>query len=719
MIRSAFGAILKPGSASSAKPFWHVATVEFFSVLTSKSRIGLLPVSWIILKYRPKFHTTRKSSSPRATLLKGQRSAYASAHDRPSPSLSSTMLPYSVRGGLHFRAYRPLLKGRPRIQILQSRWLADKNSIDEFNKHKKDFHFDLGRLQPTSSEAKYQKHLEDQKITMDQEQAKEKWEFFQRIKGVAIGSLALVAVLSGYQILMNYKSIKAYFRGLMDFNLDITKVKDMKDPTENTKTMANMMELMNAQIDDAFVSSLKDLATNPGVYLFGAINGRRVPVRAHEFDGKYLQDLVVTDKYVVGVDEKGKVFEYEDSSDGHVFRSVSVPKKVSKAVVCNNNLYLLANDARTLYTKAVNSWVPRSRFFRLFESHGVASVPLEMERGEKVTEISSGKCHLLILTSHGRLFEMNCAPSPTNKGQFGTPMLSNLLQNVQQPKPNVPFELTNMNYEVVVSNGAKSISRRQFTSVSATAFSNVAVEKNGNIWTWGDNSSCQCGKEKAANEDIQPLPRVAFNTADLANIAKTYLPKSFKRGSLMVQNVFSTSETNFVQACATDDELNDSGVDQKISGQDLLFSFGNGLQGQLGISRYLQMVASPNVIRTLVGMQEYDESVNMLRNIGFKHITCGSNHAFVTLSNKGSHKDVLVFGSNDFGQFGNGKSVKSAKPLHIPKLIEPQDLEGSSKHLLKKFHDRSKFRLELLDNDVFEQVLSAGENSSAIFYRKK
>ena len=168
--------------------------------------------------------------------------------------------------------------------------------------------------------------------------------------------------------------------------------------------------------------------------------------------------------------------------------------------------------------------------------------------------------------------------------------------------------------------------------------------------------------------------------------------------------------------------------------QHVLISFGNGLKGQLGSSRFMHVCPQPQIVKSLNNLSEYNEFAGKVVNIGIKDVSIGNNHGFVTLNNIGDYKDVLTFGDNEFGQFGNGKVAKSSKPVRLPKLIEPEDFNNAEltkndkkvqRKLVRKVNDTTTNRLQLLDGvklangTSIEQVIFAGDDSSAIFYKRK
>lgn len=648
------------------------------------------------------------------------------------------------------------LHARHRVQIpLFVRHFSDKySSINEFNKQKKEFLFgaavDLAKservnkervvpenngfdapqldllnhprlegLRPNSAEYKFQMHLIQQEFQAEQEKKNARWETMERIKGMAAGMAALAAILAIYLGVMNYKYLTQLYRSKVYFDIDDSKVQDLNDPKGNLKSSENMVERLAAEMTPEFIANLQDSTTTSGVYVFGTGNGN-LPLRIPGLDGKYFNDVLVAKDYLIAVDDSGKVFHYSKKLGRAV--QVDLPHKVASVVISNDKFYYLSNKLNEIYVggKVAGDAQLSSGWFRSSgASYSVETIKFaDFRRGEKVKTLAAGESHLLILSSKGRVFEVITNSSPLNLGQFGLPQYSPYSDN-KQFVVNTPFELTNLNNEVVALKDSKYVRPRTFTSVAAGKNFNVACDSNGNVWTWGDNSSGQCGREVNSTNDVQQVPKLAFTTQSLKNIVKFSLPDRAAEGTIYVKEAYAADLTAFLRLSY--EHENDSDKNQ-----DLIVSFGSGIKGQLGVSRYIHASSSPRVLKSLVGLTEYDEQNNSTVNVKIKDLTAGNDHVFITLDNAGS-KDVLVFGENEFGQFGNGKTVKSSKPIGLPKLVEPSDLEDSSfkarRKLARKLNDQTTSRLQLLDGTVgkkpVEQVMVAGDNSSAIFYRRK
>lgn len=576
----------------------------------------------------------------------------------------------------------------------------------------------LQGLEPNSPDFKYQLHLIQQEHQADQEKQRAKWERTERVKGLGAGALALASILSVYLLATNYKYLKGQFDSKWKYDIDDSKVKDHNIPGGNLKSMENLLEKLSSELTPQFVSDLKDSEKTPGLYLFGEPNGHKLPCRIKEFDGKFLTDVLVEKDYVVAVDDRGKVFHYLPKNSALV--QVLLPQKISKVVSSNGKFYYLSKNGKEVFYggRANSEAAPASSWFASGVAYEVDKLAIPgLNRKEVINDFSAGEYHILLLSSEGRLFGACTSDTPSNRGQFGLPSLSPYAENKRIPV-NEAFEMINLNNEVVVTKSGKFVKPRRFSSIASGHYFNIASDTDGNIWTWGDNSFGQCGREVRSTTDIQHLPICAFSLLDLKKTLKYSLADRASQGELAIASVHAGSNTSYINV-AYESEDNCS------LSQDVVLSIGSGIKGQLGLSRYMQINASPKPVKTLIGLSEYDEKSEATVNIGIKAFSARDDHVFVTLDNANA-KDVFAFGDNEHGQFGNGKTVKSSKPIELPKLIEPADLEGTeikgNKKLVKKIGDQSRNRLQLTRGTIAgvdaEQVIVAGREGSAIFYRK-
>lgn len=644
-----------------------------------------------------------------------------------------------------------------------ARLYSDKyRSIEEFNKQKKEFKFGRGiddleekpdesrdrkqrvedkargfqqfdienypqlqGLRQNSAEWKEQMALIQQQIQKDAEDQQKKYERNERLKGLGVGAFALFSIISAYTLVMNYKYIRGWVNNKWTFDIDESKIQDMNNPKNNRKSTDKILERLVLELakDKSFKQNLADSTMTTGIYHYGTFSKTALPARIPFFNNKFVLEVAVLNDYIVSIDEKGQVYHYGKDFSEPI--KIQLPLKIKHASYSGNNIYYLSQNEKDIFygPKLNKNTINKTGgWFRSSSSkYEAKTVNLKALGGEKINSLQTGNNHLLILTDKGRLFEAVTNPdSLINKGQFGLPKYSPYNGRISFME-NEAYELTNLNYQIVSENSTKVANPRPFSSIASGQFFNLAVEKNGNVWAWGDNAYGQCGKEVVSPDDIQPVPRLAYSLSELVSFLKSSLPNRGKEFVFSVKDTKASNKTSFI-LLQCKNQFNSS------KDQDVLLTFGNGLAGQLGTSRYLHLSSTPMVVKSLVGLQEYDEKTNTTRNVGIKNVSTGNDHVLVSLDNCGETDDLVAFGDNTWGQFGNGKHVKSSKPIPLPKLLEPADFDKNTPESLKKtalkLDDVTRSRLLLLKNKkisgkTVEQVAVAGEDGSAIYYRTK
>lgn len=550
----------------------------------------------------------------------------------------------------------------------------------------------------------------------------------EKLRAIGIGIALLVSIVSAHQILLNYEYLSKMVKNKISFKeIDESKIADMTDPSKNTKNMQYLMNKINDEINKNpnFVDNLKDSKDTTGLYLFGAINKQRLPTRMKFFDNVLIHDVKVLKDYLVVVDKDGKVFHYYPKLKEP--KKINLPAKIDKVEVSGNLVYYLTTKGDILYSPRLDvkklefEGIHTTSWIGLKKQQSYNKINFSnLNRGEKTKDIAAGDGHLLILSNQGRVFITKTNTTTKNFGQFGLPSLSPFAEPTNQSNlVNHPLELKNLNYEIVSNkDGTKFLQPRVIEHIACGLNHNIISDKNKNIWAWGSNNYGECGGEISYRTDIQAVPKKILTQQDVILLTR-HLFKNKIDCEWTVENVYAGDETSFVQLNYIDHE-------DGRKNQQCLLSFGNGIKGQLGNARFLHVCPQPQIVKSLLNLTEFKEKLNMVANVGLKNISVGNNNTIVTLDNEGDAKDVVIFGDNEFGQFGNGKVVKSCKPVLVPKLLEPNDFASNStsdkKKLVKKLNDVVNSRLQLFEGQkvegkVVDQVMVAGENSGAIFYK--
>lgn len=136
------------------------------------------------------------------------------------------------------------------------------------------------------------------------------------------------------------------------------------------------------------------------------------------------------------------------------------------------------------------SWVP------FWKSHSSISYrtlkPNDMERGEKVSDISSGLEHCLILTSKGRVFSAASGTEdfPT-KGQLGIPGLT------WTTRPPGTYDQP---HHISTLRGF------EITNIATGDYHSLAMDREGRVFAFGDNSYGQLGFEYSSESPTIDAP---------------------------------------------------------------------------------------------------------------------------------------------------------------------------------------------------------------------
>ncbi|EDK43438.1 hypothetical protein LELG_01616 [Lodderomyces elongisporus NRRL YB-4239] len=592
---------------------------------------------------------------------------------------------------------------------------------------------------PGSPEYRELLHKLHQEFLANQGKKHKRYEFNERIKGVFLGLAALLGIVVAHQTFMNYGSIKnrvmlKYTYG--DMNDDAVEESLQKSAHQsNTKGSKHLAEKLEKELSDKNLATMQNSRQVPGVYYFG--DNVKIPIRIPAFDGMYLKDVLVGKGQIVAVTDDGNVYEWKKNRRGSgagagsstgagagvesgsgKLNHIKLPSKVEKVVGSNDFLYFLANNGEVLYTPRADAegFLPmlKRNWLGLLKTHHCNKL-----NASNIKDLKAGAHHLLLLDKFGQVSVVNTSKKPDNRGQFG-PSYSPF--DNRTIAVNEVIDLPLLNNEVITSsigNGSgatavndisnnKVLSPRTFTNIASGANYNIVADKQGNIWTWGDNSFGQCGDSNTTK--YKPIPKKVLDKDDYKRICRNTVAKKTREDHFQLKKVLASNDTSYVVVSYDD--------------QDIILSFGSGISGQLGGGRYMQVCSYPEIMKSLTGLQEFDENINSVKNIGIKDISAGSNHAFITLDNAGECKDVFAVGANDFGQHGNGKKVKNCKPTKLPRLLEPSD--GTDKlSLAKAIKDVNTQRLQLFENhkdgrkSIVDQVIVAGDDASVIYYSKK
>jgi len=422
----------------------------------------------------------------------------------------------------------------------------------------------------------------------------------------------------------------------------------------------------------------------PGVYAWGSNVGRVVapdsdeavvkqPRRLSYFDGQLLRDLKLDRDFGAAITEKGDLVQWGNAFAQNITTPVTTlkGKDLVKIAISKDRIIALssggsifsipvAREDQVAGEKAANaSWIP---FWSQPASVSYRHLTPQLGWGEKVVDVKSGLEHCLLLTSKGRLFS---AASSTEsfpvKGQLGIPGLT------WQTRPGGAFDQP---HEITSLHG------RIIKSIATGDFHSLVLDKEGQIFVFGDNSAGQLGSETLVDAPFldtpTPLPvdklyRGSNLRPRVTSIAAGGLNSYFTVDAIKVQG---RDTTEVVPAR----ELGRVVVDT--------WACGEGIKGNLGNGRWTHISLTPTKIKALSDLNEYDEKTNSIVPIRLSSLSAGLGHACAILDNVTNVSassqtsssdtnfgaDILWWGWNEFYQLGTGRRSNVNTPTYISPL---------------------------------------------------
>ncbi|KAI8963436.1 RCC1/BLIP-II [Daldinia sp. FL1419] len=424
---------------------------------------------------------------------------------------------------------------------------------------------------------------------------------------------------------------------------------------------------------------------HPGVYAWGSNSGRvaapdstenviKTPRRISYFDGMLIRDVKLDRDFGAAITEKGDLVQW-----GTAFsRANPTPaetlkgKNLVKIEISRDRIIALGKNG-TVYSVPVagadqnsgekphqTSWLsfwssPETVNYRQLK-------PKNLGWGESIVEIASGLEHALLLTSKGRVFAAASSTSDfPSKGQMGIPGLT------WATRPEGPYDEP---HEIISLKGFK------IEKVAAGDYHSLALDTDGHVFVFGDNTSGQLGFEVEPQFPFidAPIP-LPFNkiysgsgkqprvTAIAAGGANSYFTVDAKRVASPREDANSIRDLGRVTADT--------------------WACGSGIWGSLGTGKWTHVSLGPSKIKSLSGLSEWDEKTDSVVPIRLSRLSAGSTHAAAVMDNvtsvqasdTTSHNDtnwgadVVFWGGNEHYQLGTGKRNNTP----IPTYIEPLD----------------------------------------------
>ncbi|KAI0178344.1 regulator of chromosome condensation 1/beta-lactamase-inhibitor protein II [Pestalotiopsis sp. NC0098] len=430
---------------------------------------------------------------------------------------------------------------------------------------------------------------------------------------------------------------------------------------------------------------------HPGVYAWGSNAGRvaapdstenvvKTPRRIKYFDGQLLRDVKLDRDFGVAVTEKGDLVQWGAGFSQKDPKPVMTLKgKDLVKLAISRDRILALSSAGSVYTLPVSSSDQSSSFkeqpsswLGLWSSSYTASyrkldVP-NLAWGERVTDISSGLDHALVLTNKGRLFSSASSNSEfPSQGQLGIPGLT------WATRPKGPYDQP---HEIPQLKGF------QIADIAAGDYHSLALDKDGKVFVFGDNSSGQLGfePEKEIPYVDGPIP-LPFTTIYKGTNQRPRVT-SVAAGGL---NSFFTVDATRVAPLPGREEKSEVAPARNL-GQVTAdtWACGAGICGSLGNGRWTHVSLGPTKIKPLSGLFEWDEKNNTVVPIRLARLSVGSTHASAVMDNVTSvdtsaakastvndtnwGADIVWWGGNEHYQLGTGKRNNVNSPIYIGPL---------------------------------------------------
>jgi alpha-tubulin suppressor-like RCC1 family protein len=463
---------------------------------------------------------------------------------------------------------------------------------------------------------------------------------------------------------------------------------------------------------------------NPGVYAWGSNAGKAVapdsdekfiktPRRMRFFDGKLLRAIKLDKDFAAAIDERGDLLQW-----GTAFSTeVTEPTKTLRgqnltSLAFSRDRIIALSSGGTVFSIPVSqaeqkegpkpastSWIP---FWGTANdiSYRIRT-PDNLGWTERVTDISSGLEHALMLTSSGRVFSFaSGSQNFPSKGQLGIPGLS------WEHRPAGAFDTP---HEITTLKGFP------IKKIATGDYHSLVCDSSGRAFSFGDNTSGQLGfpfNAEATSVDAPSLLPTQRLYAGSASQAK-------------VTNVFGGGNTSFLTIEATKPD--------RITAD--TWAFGFGLTGQLGVGRWIHTCADPVKLPAFSGLFEWDEAAHRTIPIRLSTISVGATHAAAVMDNvasvsltKTTHndtnwgRDILFWGNNEFYQIGSGKRSNMATPTYIQPLDLSAEMErlGGAKAIREKewhrFQITPRQKVKVNGRTVeFEQKVECGRGCTAVY----
>lgn len=501
-----------------------------------------------------------------------------------------------------------------------------------------------------------------------------------RGKFVGFATVFLAAAAGAYY----YPSLKDRLSPEQLEDVESAKVElEFEQPRKASLSKEDHRDLLSSQH-----LQVKSSWEHPGVYAWGSNSGKvidpdskekyiKAPQRITYFNDQLLRDLKLTQRFGAAITEKGDLvqwglgFSSADPTPSITLKGKDLVKlEVSADRILglsrSGSVYAIPSSRDDVEGGAKQNQKGASSFWSSSGKENISFrdlTPTSLAYGEKVTDISSGVEHCLMLTSKGRVFSaVSSIASFPAKGQMGIPGFS------WETRPQGPYDQA---HEISTLKGF------DVSNIATGDYHSVILDKTGRIFTFGDNSFGQLGFPVEIGSPYVFAP-------SMLPIDKLYK----KSGLIPKVTSIAAGGVNTFFTCQADAPLSHNDSNEVAPGKRVpraivdLWATGHGTNGQLGTGKWTHISGGPTKVKALSSLYEFDEKTNKLVPIKIKSLNIGTTHSAAVMgnvtqtsaSNTSSENetnwgsDILFWGGNEHYQLGTGKRNNMNTPTYIGPL---------------------------------------------------
>jgi len=501
---------------------------------------------------------------------------------------------------------------------------------------------------------------------------------------------------------------------------------------EKTKKKKGVSKEQNRDLISSQHLQVKRSWENPGVYAWGSNTGKvaapdsneayiKTPRRIPWFDDVLLRDIKLDRLFGAAVLENGDLVQWGKAySEETTEPTVTLKGKNLQQIAISRDRIIALSNSGTVYSiptskteqdngakLSESSWIPgwsstSNISYRILNPQGLGSQ-------EKVSKLSGGLEHVLLLTNKGRLFSAASGSEDfPSRGQLGIPGLT------WTTRPTGAFDQC---HEISTLKGF------EIEKIASGDHHSLALDKEGRVFSFGDNSSGQLGFEYSPEAPYVDMPSLLPVSRMYQGTNQTPKVTSVAAGGL--NSFFTIDATRVLGHNEDPSEVRTLG---RITAD--TWSCGQGIKGALGNGRWTHIQGLPTKIPSLSGLFEYDEKANSVVPIRLASISAGSSHASAVMSNitfldtneKSSADttnwgaDVVWWGGNEFFQLGTGKRNNVATPLYIRPLDAAAEIQAGRKEM-HRFHVTPRHTVQVKDGRKVSmgQRIECGRNVTAVY----